>query len=475
MSGDTDRRSVLALDQGGHAGRALVFDAAGGAVAHAAVTVRTRIDGDRVEQDPEALVDSLREAAVRVLAEAGPVHAAGLATQRASIVCWDREAGTALTPVISWQDRRAAERLAPLEPRAGRIAHLTGLRLSPHYGASKLAWCLEHVPAVRRAARDGRLLAGPLASFLLFRLLAERPACADPANASRTLLYDRHRHDWSDELIQAFGLQRTYLPGLTPSRHNFGHLTFEGARAPLTVCTGDQSAALFAGGVPEPGCVVVNLGTGAFLHQAIKDPAPPGELLAGLAWRGAALTVHTLEGTVNGAGAALEWLAEDLGLAAEALQRLLPEALAINEEPPLFLNGVGGLGSPWWRPAFTSRFIGGGDVYHRAAAVIESVAFLVTRNLEQMRAQGFPVRRLHVGGGLSQLDGLCHRLASLSGLPVERLRFPEATARGLAWLVAGRPAAWAENAHADRFRSLPDAPLERRYRRWSRAMAVRAR
>lgn len=466
---------ILALDQGGHASRALVFDGAGREVARSMVEVATHREGDRVEQDPEALVASMREAAQEALSRSGPVHAAGLATQRSSIVCWERESGKALTPVLSWQDRRAGQRLEPLRSKTETVADLTGLRLSPHYGASKLAWCLDEVPAVRHALKQQTLLAGPLASFLLFRLLSGKPALTDPANASRTLLYDRHRHQWSDELLQAFGVPREILPELARSRHRFGHLETNEQSIPLTVCIGDQSAALFAAGTPAPGSVWVNIGSGAFLQQAVKDPAKPDRLLAGLAWRGAVLTVHTLEGTVNGAGSALRWLADENGMAPEALEKLLPNALAQNEEPPLFLNGIGGLGSPYWRPTFDSRFIGGGDVYRRAAAVVESIVFLIVRNLEQMREQGFPPKRLRVSGGLSRLDGLCRRLATLSGMPLERPEHIEASARGLAWLVAGRPAAWHKDAEPDRFEPEPAAALERRYRRWRRAMDAKLR
>ncbi len=460
---------TLALDQGGHASRALAFDAGGRVIARAEETVGMRRDGDRVEQDPEEMVASLVKAAGRVTAEAGRCHAAGLATQRSSIVCWERDSGRALTPVLSWQDRRAGDRLRPLEASAERIGRITGLRLSPHYGASKLAWCLDKVPAVRRALGRGNLAAGPLASFLLARLLDERPCLADPANAARTLLYDRRRYDWSDELLALFDLPRTMLPDAVPNRHRFGHLALDGASVPLTVCTGDQSAALFATGHPAPGTVVINAGTGAFLQQAVSAPATPKRLLAGLAWHGVATTVHTLEGTVNGAGAALSHAAEQEGLSERAMIDRLPAALDADRDTPLFLNGVGGLGSPFWQPRFGSRFVGHGDTDARLAAVVESIAFLVTENLKEMAAMGAPVRRLVLTGGLARLDGFARRLAALNDVPVERPAAVEATARGLGWLVAGRPSGWLGGT-ARRDEPREDVSLQRRYRRWHRAM-----
>jgi glycerol kinase len=460
---------TLALDQGGHASRALAFDARGRVIGQAAETVATHRDGERVEQDPEEMVASLAAAARRITADIGHCHAAGLATQRSSIVCWERDTGRALTPVLSWQDRRAAERLLPLEAHKEQVGRITGLRLSPHYGASKLAWCLDNVPAVRRARKRSNLAAGPLASFLLARLLEEEPCLADPANAARTLLYDRQQYDWSDPMLSMFGLPRDMLPEAVPSRHRFGHLALDGAATPLTVCTGDQSAALFAAGSPAPGTVVVNAGTGVFLQQAVSAAANPGKLLAGLAWHGVATTVHTLEGSVNGGGAALTQVARQEGIAERDMLDRLPEALDENREPPLFLNGVGGLGSPFWRPRFGTRFVGRGDPGTRLAAVVESIAFLVRINLEAMNAVGAPVRRIVLTGGLARLDGFARRLAILGGVPVERPVTTEATARGLAWLVAGRPSAW-RVATGQRDEPGEDAALERRYRRWRRAM-----
>src|SRR5579872_2569123 len=184
---------VLTLDQGGHASRALVFDGGGRVHASAEQRLRThRRSSAVVEHSPAEVVTSLRRAAEAALQQLGPraahVQTAALATQRSTVVCWDRTTGRALSPVISWQDRRAARQVAALAPRAQHLHSVTGLVLSPHYGASKIAWCLQHLPAVRKAARDGRLAAGPLAAFLMANLLVGRPCLTDTVNASRTLL-----------------------------------------------------------------------------------------------------------------------------------------------------------------------------------------------------------------------------------------------------------------------------------------------
>jgi glycerol kinase len=193
MTNIAEQPLYLCLDQGGHASRALVFDRRGAVRAQALVEVPTQQPGaNRVEQDPDAVVDSLRLAAQQAVHalgnRAGDIAAAGLATQRSSIVCWERTTGAALSPVLSWQDRRAHDWLSRFSAHAREIEDITGLRLSPHYGVSKLRWCLEHLPAVSSAWGSDRLAAGPLASFLAFRLLDERPLAVDPANAQRLLL-----------------------------------------------------------------------------------------------------------------------------------------------------------------------------------------------------------------------------------------------------------------------------------------------
>jgi glycerol kinase len=461
---------VLALDQGGHASRALVFDPAGRPLATAERAIRTRRRGNvRVEHDADAVLVSLREAAeaaVVALPAGTEIACAALATQRSSITCWDRRSGRALSPVISWQDRRAARRVAALSSQARHVRAMTGLMLSPHYGASKIAWCLRELPAVKRAQRQGRLAAGPLASFLLAGLLAERPCVADPVNGSRTQLMQLHTGDWSEELCAMFGVPSDVLPACVPNRYAFGTLRVAGREIPLQVVTGDQPAALFAQGVPEPGIAYMNIGTGAFV-QCLSERSAPG-LLRSVLWSDGSHTLHALEGTVNGAAGAIETVARKLGIPPGAAMRGLPAWLADSSEVPLYLNGIGGLGAPYWRPEFRSRFIGRGDPARKMAAVVESIAFLLLANLKRMRGSAGTFSRLRLTGGLAQLDGLCQRLADLAGLPVERPELHEATALGLARLAGG--IAPPGPVPCMRFEPRGNTALQARHRRWHRAM-----
>ncbi len=462
----TDR--YLVLDQGSHASRAMIFDAGGQALASRLCPVSSRHPRPgRVEHDPEEVVASLQQAMEGVAADG--VGAAGLATQRSSVVCWNRRTGRALSPVISWQDRRATDWMDRFSTKWPDIQARTGLFPSAHYGAGKLAWCLNHLPAVRKALKDGDLAWGPLAGFLLFRLLRERPLCVDAGNASRTLLWNIRTLDWDPFLLELFSLPAPPLPRCVPSCHDFGCLDVAGRKVPLKIVMGDLPAALFASGLPQPDIAYINVGTGAFVQRLLRAP-PEGVrgFLRTVAYQDAHACVHALEGTVNGAGCALAWFEERCGI--HDITEHLPEWLQREVEPPLFLNGVAGLGSPFWKPAFESRFVGEGKAWQRAVAIVESIAFLLQFNLEGMNPYTAPVSAIRISGGLASMDGLCQRLANLSGIPVMRSAQAEATARGCAFLLAESPDGWYGTDTDEPFQPYDDAGLKRRYARWRTLM-----
>jgi len=472
----TSTKLFLAIDQGGQSSRALVFDGAGGLVAegHETIAVNHPHDG-WVEHAPQEVLSSTVRAIDQALAALGERHAhivaAGLATQRSSIVCWDRDSGAALSPVISWQDRRAAQWVEQFHKHDEAIHQATGLFVTAHYGVSKLHWCMQNLPAVRAAHQQGRLAWGPMASFMLFHLLEEKPMWADPANASRTLLWNFHSLDWDEELLDLFGVPGEPLPRCVPTCYEFGHLNLHGRRVPLTVMTGDQSAAAYAFGAPHHGTAYVNIGTGAFVQRVCGgniDYAP--RLLTGVVLQCGETVEHVLEGTVNGAGSALVEVERQLGVAAEHAERNMAQWLSAATELPLFLNGVSGLGSPYWVPRFGSCFVGAGTAAEKLAAVAESIVFLTQVNLDEMETLFVAPRRIVVSGGLARLDGICQRLADVSGVPVYRPAECEATARGTAFLLAGRPQHWPEPSPGALFPPLANEALRQRYQRWRLAM-----
>jgi glycerol kinase len=371
--------------------------------------------------------------------------------------------------VISWQDRRTAKFVESLREHAPLVRQTTGLVLSPHYGASKIKWCIENLEKVAAAKSNLRLSAGPLASFLVFSLLSERPRFVDPANASRTLLWDVSTGTWSAQLAKLFGIPIEVLPACVPSRHSFGHLKFGPRDIPLLVCTGDQSAMPFAIGNMDSGAVYLNIGTGAFLQRIIREAAIYDDrLLRSVIWSDDHGQLQVQEGTVNAAGAALDWLNERVGIDTHRT------ALALTSENarghvPVFVNGLSGVGSPFWLPKVESRFLSEGDEQALVQAVVESIAFLIATNIEAMRSTQ-PIGKVIASGGLSGSDYLCECVAALTHLPIDRLTIREATATGLAYLALGMPSSWQSESEAKRFEYREIPTLNSRYREWRQAM-----
>lgn len=458
-------RYCLAIDQGTHASRALLFDSRGRQRASASQPVDIhRLGHGHVEQDPGQLVNSV-QAVIRQVTGGrdARIDACGIATQRSTVLAWCDD-GTALGAALSWQDVRAADRLDALRVHEADIQRMTGLPLSAHYGATKLRWLYDRFQADPRRA-DAALRLSPLASFLLFHLIGQRPYRVDHSNAQRTQLLDLHTLDWSPQLADWFGVPLACLPQCTPMRHDYG--TLDGFDIPVTALCGDQNAALFGAGPLPPDTALVNLGSGAFLLRGLADEPLPGDTqLTGIACSDGETVRYLREATVNGAGSALAWAQQAWQI--ENLQARLPAWLETIDAPPVFINAIGGLAAPWWRQDLGPHFLDDGEragVEARTVAVVESIVFMVQANLALMALEA-PLRRLRVSGGLSRLDGLCRRLASLSGLPVERLDEPEATARGAAWLAAGCPRDWQPDGEPDCFPPRPDSALEDRYRRF---------
>jgi glycerol kinase len=452
---------ILAVDQGTHASRAAVLDDEGRILSQHRVQVDlARPQPGWAEQDPDQIAASVTTAITETLHDLGPrerqkVHCCGIATQRSTVLAWRRN-GAAVSAAINWQDTRGAPQLAHLRSRAVDIRKISGLPLSAHYGATKLHWLHQLV------ADDPDIRIGPLSSFLLQKLTGSGAATVDHANAQRMQLLDIRTLEWSPDLAGWFDVPLGSLPACRPVSSTHG--TLEPWQVPVTAVGGDQNAACFAGGMPEPGVVLVNLGSGAFVlaTQATSEGIP--DLLSSIIYSDRAHCTYAAEGTVNGAGNALRWLADRWRI--RDLRARLPQWLSEVVDPPLFMNTVGGLGSPWWHEGTAPAFLEDTETHARlAVSVAESILFLVQHNLERIETQS-GLERLRVTGGLSHIAPLCQKLANLSGRPVERPDNREATVRGIAWLAAQRPGHWLPSGQSQLFAPLPDTGLRMRYERF---------
>ena len=480
-SNHTPNPLYLVIDQGGHASRAFVFNKDGEVLAQGNSPIEAQVNkdaNDQVEYDAITLLRSILHAIHEAIASPNinlsDIVCAGMATQRSNIVCWDRVTGQPLSSIISWQDRRAVDWIEKFRTVDEQIHHATGLFLSPHYGVGKLKWCYENLPAIAQAHQQQRLCWGPMTSFLLNQLLDEKPYLIDHVNASRTLLWNIKTHDWDPMLAQLFDLPSAPLPECVANQYPFGMLTIGNHKIPMTTVIGDQSASLFAWQQLQDDALYINIGTGAFIQRVINSDCIIEEnLLTSLLIKDEGDVCYALEGTVNGAGSALSWIEQQLQ--PDQLYQQLPQWLEDNDCPLLFLNGISGLGSPYWQANFKSHFIGNGDDPQKVVAVIESIVFLLQVNIEQLQQQQPAARKILISGGLTQLDGLCQRIADLSGLTVQRMAAAEGTANGLAWLLAHsnkeRPDGnqW-NRGPLTQFSPTANLALSKRYQRWTKAL-----
>ena len=461
---DIAHQSILALDVGTLSVRTALYDLNGNLLTMASQPIKlNRLSETEVEQNPVKMRDRLLDVMNQVIAFASAenrtIIAAGLTTQRSSVVAWNRETGEPLSPILSWQDRRAAHYLKPLASKGSKIKQKSGLFLTPYYGASKLRWLLDHCPQL---LDDPNLIFGPLAAFIVHSIVEGQPCIVDHVNASRTQLLDLEMRDWSAGLLKNFNIEAKLLPRCQPTQSNYGFLA--GTHIPLTAVNGDQNSAIHGSGKVDDDTFIVNIGTGAFVLLATGNrPIHHPRLLASIANSNKDGATYLLEGTVNSAGAALNWASEQWDV--PNISGRLAQWLADVDTPPIFINTIGGLGSPHWIDGPAARFIGDGTVAEKAVAIVESILFLIQINFEAMRNTGQLVKRIRISGGLSALDGLCQRLADLSRRAVVRSAETQSTARGIAWLASNQSESW-EVQSEDVFLPQKNRSLHARYHRF---------
>ena len=392
-----------------------------------------------VEQDAEEVVTAVVEAVAEVLRDQpGDVVACGLDHQGESVVAWDAEDAHALTPVVTWQDKRSQEVLDRLEQegRGERIRELSGLPLDPYFSAGKLAWLLDHDQAVAGARETGRLRMGTMDAFLCDRLGAG--FYTDPSTASRTQL---GAPEWSPELLEIFGVPIEVLPEIRDTAGELGTLKHESwpVELPFRGQVVDQQAALAGAACVEPGRVKATYGTGVFVlaHVGEGVPEPAGGLLPTVAWSIDGKVEYALDGGVFAAGAMLEWMCDQLGIAEDppALSKLAREAES--SAGARVLPGLAGIGAPWWRPnarAVISGIYGGTTRENVARAALEGIAWRVADVVAAIRETA-PVDALRVDGGLTNEPLLLQLQADSIGAPVEAAG-ADATVLGAAALAA---------------------------------------
>ncbi|MDX2186018.1 MAG: glycerol kinase GlpK [Opitutaceae bacterium] len=465
---------LLALDQGTTSSRALLFDATGALVAsHQQEFPQHYPRPGWVEHDPEQIWESQLACLERVLGSGGisprDIAGIGIANQRETAIVWDRTTGRAIHPAIVWQDRRTAAACDTLRASGveERVSDVTGLRLDPYFSATKIAWILDSVAGARKAAQAGRLAFGTVDTWLLWKLTRGAVHATDTSNASRTALMSLTTGDWDDSMLELFNVPRALLPEIRPTAGSFGVVApgLPCAGMPIAAIVGDQQASLFGQACLEPGRAKVTYGTGCFLlaNSGAKAVRSRHNLLSTVAWRIGGETSYALEGSVFVAGAAIQWLRDELKLVSTA-QELDELARTVPDTGGLFLvPAFAGLGAPYWDPSARGMMIGmtrGTNRAHLCRAVLESIAHQTVDILEAMEADaGVSIAELRVDGGAARSDVLRQIQADLAGRHVVAGDSTEATAWGAAALAGLQLGLLTQDAISERaFVSRRNAP-----------------
>ncbi len=438
---------ILAIDQGTTSSRAIVYDKHTKPVFAAQEEFPQIYPADGwVEHDPEAIWQSVLATTKKALKESdGGAQAIGITNQRETCVVWERATGKPIYNAIVWQDRRTADVCAALKADGHEkmVTEKTGLLLDPYFSAAKIAWILDHVKGARARAENGELAFGTIDTFLIWRLTGGAFHVTDATNASRTSLYDINKGTWDDDLLSLFKVPRSLLPDVLDCAADFGTTSQDvlGAAIPITGVAGDQQAAAIGQGCFSIGDIKSTYGTGCFVLQntGAEKITSQHRLLTTIAYRLGGVTHYALEGSIFVAGAAVQWLRDEMGLIQTAAET---EGLArgLDSNKGLYLvPAFTGLGAPHWDPNARGAIFGITRATKPAdfvRAALESVCYQTHDLLAAMKQDGARPNALKVDGGMAANDWAMDFLADILNMQVDRPANMETTALGAA-LLAG--------------------------------------
>ncbi len=457
---------ILSLDEGTTSARAALYDERGRRVAMESIPIHCRYPQPGwVEQNAIDIWTAQMEAARRTLERAcvaaSNIAAIGITNQRETTIVWDRATGQPVAPAIVWQCRRTADFCSQLAASSDgpAITARTGLVIDAYFSASKIRWILDHTPDVRQKARDGELLFGTVDTWLIWKLTDGAVHATDFSNASRTMLMNLASGDWDDDLLRIFDVPRSMLPSIRPSSGVVGQAAAAhlGAEMPIGGIAGDQQAALFGQACFRPGLSKNTYGTGCFalLHTGSRLPVSKNKLLATRAASLDCAAQFAIEGSVFIAGAAVQWLRDQLGLIGTASESEGLAASVANTGGVYFVPAFVGLGAPHWDSLARGLITGITRATGRAElsrAALESIAYQTRELVEAMQADsGEKLRELRVDGGAASNNFLMQFQADVLGCPIVRPADIETTALGAAYLAGLATGFWKSCDEVEQF------------------------
>ncbi len=449
---------ILAIDQGTTSSRAILFDGdyAIRGLGQQEFTQHFPRSG-WVEHDAGDIWTTTVATAREAIAAAGvapsDIAAIGITNQRETTVVWDRATGEAIHRAIVWQDRRTADLCAGLKADGAEpdVTARTGLLLDPYFSGTKAAWILDHVEGARARAKAGELAFGTVDTWLLWHLTGGKVHATDATNASRTLCFNIHEGRWDVQMLKLLRLPDSMLPQVRDSAAAFGVTdpALFGAAIPVCGIAGDQQAATVGQACFAPGMMKSTYGTGCFalLNTGADAVASTNRLLTTIAYQLDGKPTYALEGSIFVAGAAVQWLRDELGILKDAADSGTMADAADPHQDVYLVPAFTGLGAPHWDADARGTLFGltrGTGANELARAALESVCYQTADLLDAMRGDwaGTGDTVLRVDGGMVASDWTMQRLADLLDAPVDRPTVLETTALGAAWLAGHKAGVW---------------------------------
>ena len=444
------KKYIMALDSGTTSNRCILFNAQGEmcSVAQKEFTQYFPQPG-WVEHDAQEIWSTQLEVAKQAMANVGAtaadIAAIGITNQRETTVVWDKSTGLPICPAIVWQCRRTSQYCDSLKEKGltESFRSKTGLVIDAYFSGTKLRWILENVAGAREKAEQGQLLFGTVETWLIWKLTGGKVHVTDCSNASRTMLFNINTLQWDEEILKELNIPKGMLPQVQPSSYTYGNTLaqFFGAPIPISGAAGDQQAALFGQTCFSPGEAKNTYGTGCFmlLNTGEQPVFSKNGLVTTIAWGLNGKVTYALEGSIFVAGAAIQWLRDELRFIESAADSEYMATKVKDTNGCYVVPAFTGLGAPHWDQYARGAVVGltrGVNKYHIIRATLDSLCYQTNDVLQAMKADsGIDLAALKVDGGASANNYLMQTQADIIGAPVQRPQCVETTAMGAAYLA----------------------------------------
>lgn len=487
---------ILTIDEGTTSTRALIVDHKGQIKASAQKEFQQIFPKPGwVEHDPLEIWQAVQWTIAQVFTtskiQPNQIKGIGITNQRETTVIWDKNTGLPIYNAIVWQSRQSND-IAQKLARAGyqqRIHEQTGLTIDPYFSATKIRWLLDQVPGAQQKAEAGALCFGTIDTWLAWQLTGGAIHITDYTNASRTMLFNIHKHTWDQEILRILNIPQEILPEVVGNSEVYGYtnpLQFFGSTVPIASLIGDQQAALFGQLALEPGMVKNTYGTGAFLvmNTGTQLEFSKHQLLSTIGYSLNGEINYALEGSIFVAGSAVQWLRDSLKIVKTAQETQEQAQLESHNDALYLVPAFTGLGAPYWDAEARGAIFGITRQTQRSdliRATLQSLAYQTRDVLTLMQADtNIRIPELRVDGGATGNDYLMQFQADILNLPVQRTRVLETTALGATYLAGLAVGFWQNTdelkqltAAGQRFEpTMPVAQKEKLYRGWQKAVAA---